>query len=250
MIVGDATQVTVVASGLGCHDDSDRQLVVAVEHDGDQDNAATSSNVLVGAELMVPVDPELSASDGTVPAPEGNTPRSVPTYPKPPPDGMSRLLAFALVAGLIAGAASLVAGEAIMNVYKYDLTPKLAIQPAPEDVRRWHHARIYSAAFTFATLGAILGLAMGLAGGLARRWLSAGAKAAIGGLVLGAAIAGCVSLILVPIFFKRYDPQSNSLVMPLLTHGAIWSTTGAVGAWLSRSDWADEVAGSQPWRGE
>ena len=49
------------------------------------------------------------------------------------------------------------------------------------------------------------------------------------GLVLGTATGGSMALVLVPIFFKRHDPQSNDLVLPLLTHGAIWSTIGAVG---------------------
>ena len=177
---------------------------------------------------MVPVDPESPALDGALPAPERNIPRLAQADPRALPCGMSRLLAFACGAAIIAGLASSLAGEVIMNVYKYDLIPKLTIHPLPEDLARWHNARLNSAAFTFATMGAILGLAMGLAGGLARRSVSAGATAAILGLVLGAAIAGCLALVLVPIFFKRYDPQANTLLMPLLTHGAIWSSIGAV----------------------
>jgi hypothetical protein len=30
-------------------------------------------------------------------------------------------------------------------------------------------------------------------------------------------------------FFKNYDPRSGDLVLPLLTHGAIWSAVGGVG---------------------
>ena len=30
-------------------------------------------------------------------------------------------------------------------------------------------------------------------------------------------------------FFARHDPQSVDLVLPLLTHGAIWSAVGAIG---------------------
>ncbi len=178
---------------------------------------------------MVPVDPEFPTSDGALPVPERNTPQSAQADPTPLPCGMSRLLAFALAAAVVAGVASSFAGERIMDVYKYDLTPKLAIHPLPEDVARWHHARVHSAALTFATMGAIFGLAMGVAGGLARRSLSSGATAAILGLVLGATVAGGLTLVLVSMFFKQYDPQSTSLVMPLLTHGAIWLTIGAIG---------------------
>ena len=38
-----------------------------------------------------------------------------------------------------------------------------------------------------------------------------------------------MSLIFLSIFFTRYDPQSGDLVLPLLTHGAIWSAVGAFG---------------------
>ena len=36
-------------------------------------------------------------------------------------------------------------------------------------------------------------------------------------------------VVLVSVFFKRHDPQSVDLLLPLLTHGAIWSAVGAIG---------------------
>jgi hypothetical protein len=142
---------------------------------------------------------------------------------------MRRLLIFASIAGLMAGVASLLAGEAVLRRYQSDLLAPLNISPSPEDMRRWKDARVYSATLTFAAMGGIFGFAMGLAGGAARRKVSAGARAAIVGSVLGSAGAAAAALGLVSVFFQRFDPQSGDLVLPLLTHGAIWSTVGAIG---------------------
>jgi hypothetical protein len=142
---------------------------------------------------------------------------------------VSQLLVFAFVAALLAGVASLLVGELILNRYQSDLNPPIQNNPSPEDVRRWKDARLYSATFTFTALGGLLGLTLGLAGGLARRSVSASAMAAILGLLLGSTIAASFSLVLVSIFFKNHDPQSSDLLFPLFTHGAIWSVVGAVG---------------------
>jgi hypothetical protein len=178
---------------------------------------------------MVLIDPESSPADHASPAAGGNTAQPSPTDHQQPPIKISRLLLFACVAALLAGVASLLVGEEILNRYQSDLNPPIQNNPSPESVRRWKDARLYSATFTFTTLGGLLGLAMGLAGGLARRSISAGALAAILGLLVGSAVAGFFSLILVSFFFKSYDPQSGDLTFPLLTHGAIWSAVGAVG---------------------
>jgi hypothetical protein len=178
---------------------------------------------------MVPHDPESSALAGSLAAPAGTTPYLAPTSRESFLDQHGRLLALALAAGFIAGVASLLAGEVILNRYQSDLVPTLKVHPNPEDMRRWRDARVYSATLTFATMGGFLGLTMGLAGGLARRSAFAGARAAIPGLLLGTTAAVSVALVLVSNFFKRHDPQSGDLVLPLLTHGAIWSVVGAIG---------------------
>jgi hypothetical protein len=141
---------------------------------------------------------------------------------------MGRLLAFAAVAGIVAGVASMVVGEMILERYRGDLVQAIVTHPRPEDMQRWRAARVYSAVLTFTSLGGFLGLAMGLAGGLARRSASAGARAAIVGLLLGTSVTAPLSLALVSYFFKTHDPQSNNLLLPLLTHGALWSAVGAI----------------------
>ena len=67
---------------------------------------------------MVTIDPESSPSDRTDPASDGATPQPVPTGPLSPPGGMGRLLAFAAVAGIVAGVASMVVGEIILERYR------------------------------------------------------------------------------------------------------------------------------------
>jgi hypothetical protein len=178
---------------------------------------------------MVFIDPESSPVDHAARAVDGNTPQRSATDHQQPPIKVSQLLVFAFVAALLAGVASLLVGELILNRYQSDLNPPIQNNPRPEDVRRWKDARLYSATFTFTTLGGLLGLTLGLAGGLARRSVSASAMAAILGLLLGSTIAASFSLILVSIFFRAHDPHSNDLIFPLLTHGAIWSAVGAVG---------------------
>jgi hypothetical protein len=168
-------------------------------------------------------------SDGTSSVPEETSPRSVPAPREPASGETNRLLVFGLVAGLIAGVASLLAGEIILKVYQSDLTPKLKIRPTADDFHRFSDAQLYSATLTFTMMGALFGLAMGLAGGMARRSASAGVSAAILGLLLGTAAAASVSLVLLSVFFKNHDPQSGDLVLPLVTHGAIWSVIGAIG---------------------
>jgi hypothetical protein len=225
------------------------KMVVAVHQDGEQDSPAiTFSNDPVGAELMDSSDLESFSSDRAFPAPNENSPQSTPTDRKSS-EGTRRLMAFACVAALVAAAVSSVAGEVIMARYESDLFPSSKRIPPPEDMVRWRHARLYTALLTFTTTGGLLGLAMGLAGGLARRSASASARAAILGLVLGTATAGGIASILVPIFFKVVDPQSVSLVIPLLTQGAIWASIGAVSGLVfavglgGRSRWITTLVG-------
>ena len=47
--------------------------------------------------------------------------------------------------------------------------------------------------------------------------------------MLGTAVVASLAWLLVPVFYKRYDPQVGNLALPLLTHGALWSATGAIG---------------------
>jgi hypothetical protein len=135
----------------------------------------------------------------------------------------------ALVAGLIAGLAAWLVGEMILQAYQAVLAPMVQREVSIEDARRFAGAQIKSARDTFTALGAVVGLSLGLSGGLARRSPYAGAKAALVGCVLGAIAGGSISLLVLPHFFKTYDPQSQDLVLPLLTLGSICLSVGAAG---------------------
>jgi hypothetical protein len=137
--------------------------------------------------------------------------------------------ALTLIAGLLAGVASLLVGERILDAYRGDLVPKIEAHPSPGSMQRLRDARVSSATLTYRAMGGFLGLAMGLAGGMARRSTFAAGTAAIVGVVFGAVVVGLVSRLLVSRFFETHDPQSGDLVLPLLTHGAIWSAAGAIG---------------------
>jgi hypothetical protein len=178
---------------------------------------------------MVSSDSTSSPSDPTFSGPDGNIQPAFPTASTLHSFGAGRLFVCAIAAGLLAGLASVLIGERILDRYKGDLLPPIEINPSAGNVQRWKNARVYSATFTFATLGGLLGLALGLAGGLAKRSTFAGVRAAIPGLVVGSAGVGLTSFLLVSVFFKMHDPQSGDLMVPLFTHGAIWCVAGTVG---------------------
>lgn len=167
---------------------------------------------------MVPANPELTA-----PA----TSRSTITESARFLDHTRRRIGLAIAAAVVAGGASWIVGESILNAYRAELVPQLKIVVSAEDARRFTAARVASAAFTAAAMGSLLGLALGAISGLARR-ARTGAAAAFLGLVLGIAAPMGVAWVALPLFFKQYDPQSHDLVLPLVTHGVIWSTVGAV----------------------
>jgi hypothetical protein len=203
-----------------------------------QDDATTTgygprqfplSNSPNRVDTMVPPDPESSYSHSESPNDEEIASPTARAESVLPTVRVGRFLVLAMAAGLAAGAASWLAGELILDAYKNELNPRVKATLDAGDIRKFKEAQIASASRTFVLMGGILGLAMGLAGGLARRSPSAGSRSAILGLLLGAAVAGSTAFVVLPIFFKKYDPQSNELMLPLLTQGAIWSAVGAIG---------------------
>jgi hypothetical protein len=196
-------------------------------HERERDGPRSLPSKIFSNQRMAQIDPRSSASDAV---PAGITPQKMaPAGESPFAEKRGRLLALAITAGLIAGAASWFAGEVIFNRYESDLTPTLKLQPTPDDMRRWRHAQLYSATLTFAALGGLFGLAMGFSGGLGRRSVIASTTAAILGLVLGTVAAFSVAILLVSNFYKKHEPQSVDMVLPLLTHGGIWAAVGAIG---------------------
>jgi hypothetical protein len=173
---------------------------------------------------MVTPNADSTPADSTINAASGRPPEAPASTL-----GQGRLLGMALVAGLLAGVAAWLVGETILEAYRDILTPKVKREMDAEVVRQFARAHLTSGLGTFAGLGAILGLSLGMAGGLARRSASAGAKAALVGCVVGSIAGFSVSLLVLPNFFKNYDPQSHDLLLPLLTLGSICASVGAAG---------------------
>jgi hypothetical protein len=139
--------------------------------------------------------------------------------------------AITIAAGLAAGVVSWAGGEYVYDTY---VPPKSRVSIGPIVLMQ---ATIQSTAVTdrknatlaFAILGATLGLFLGVAGGLARRMPARAAFAGVAGLVLGGLAGVFVSIPVLPLYYRRYVPDPNDLLLPLLVLGGIWSAIGAVG---------------------
>jgi hypothetical protein len=101
---------------------------------------------------------------------------------------------------------------------------------SPDEIAATHAK---NATLAFGLLGGVLGLALGFAGGLARSSVTAGLKGAFLGLVLGIIVGVGSSRLVLPIYnrvVERYeDKVSLNMAVPLLMHGVIWGSIGAVG---------------------
>jgi len=74
----------------------------------------------------------------------------------------------------------------------------------------------------FGTLGGALGLGLGLVGGLLRGSARSAGLAGAVGMVLGGSTGAGTAKLLIPFYFRNYSAESLSV--PLLVHGGIWTT--------------------------
>ncbi len=135
----------------------------------------------------------------------------------------------ALYVGLIAGLIGWGVGEAAFDHFKpskkaaaeaYAFT-QLNIERDIADGR--------NAAVGYGVLGAATALGLGLVGGRAGGSSRRGAIAGLVGLAAAVAAVALLSLAVVPLHRKYYEPTYPDLKLPILIHGAIWCTIGAVG---------------------
>jgi hypothetical protein len=153
--------------------------------------------------------------------------------PGPARPTANRLAIWSLGAGLLAGAAAWIVGEATVEAFLPKMvtmdTPvgRMTAAPADEVTR----TDVMNAALAFAVQGGCLGLALGLAGGLARGSARAGAAAGLAGAVLGVALALGASTALQPVYYRnlQLDQVDQGLAMPMLVHGGIWGAAGLAG---------------------
>jgi hypothetical protein len=149
------------------------------------------------------------------------------------PTRPGRLWALALGAGLAAGLASSLFGEAT-HLY-FVPTPNLVeTTRGPMNLPVFEaraSAGMRNAALASAGFGAILGLLLGLAGGLARHSFRAGLLAGLAGVLLGGAAGAGSAAAVVPRYYHELErspeDMSHDLVLPLLIHGGMWAAIGA-----------------------
>lgn len=197
-----------------------------------------TQNALPPEELQPTASPAVDASTAEAPA-VAETPaaaEATPAAEAPAVVGQAlppaRVWTLVLIAGLIAGLASWLVGEAFHGQFDPAL-PQSNGLPTPNDARRDAQARrtgeILTATITYGSLGAILGLALGLAGGLARRSPRSTLTAALSGTILGAIAGAAMTQLLMPIYFRNFDPEGNDMVLAIMIQGGIFSAIGAVG---------------------
>jgi hypothetical protein len=146
-----------------------------------------------------------------------------------------RLVAVALVAGVLAGVLAWGIGERVYGIF---VPPSEVIRMAGQTVRRISFedqaaADTKNAALAFAALGGVLGVFLGAAGGIVRKSALGVVKGAITGLVLGAAVTTGATWGLLRIYFRALErsqeAMSHDLLLPLLIHSGIWATAGLAG---------------------
>lgn len=153
--------------------------------------------------------------------------------PIPPRRGPARRLPVfpvMLGAGIVAAAIAGGLGEAAANWFPAVAPGDPSLGPLGGGAvtnESADQAVVKNGALTYALLGGVLGLAFGLAGGLIARSPRHGAVAAIEGAVVGVLLGAGVSLGLFPAFFQKFDRLSDDLILPMVTHGAVWCLIGA-----------------------
>jgi hypothetical protein len=168
-----------------------------------------------------------SSGEDSVPLVPAATPRRVPLW------------VFTTAAGLVAGLAAAVGGEAAGNA-----VPVLVeFPPGYEQMGGYQKNSVRSeavgraekiaekkkAAAAYGLLGLLLGVGLGVVGGLA----AGSPRQAVLGTVIGALAGGVagagVSFAAVPLFFRYQDPEFGGMLGLFLAHAAIFVAIGAAG---------------------
>ena len=178
------------------------------------------------------LDPGESAPTGSA---HGLPPAHVPgPEPASVEDARPRTIwGWALAAGILAGTVSWLGGESIHGAFDVPAESEYGVARPAEVVARVARLRMAGqmkdGALTFGMLGGALGLTLGMAGGMARRNGRAALLASGAGLIFGAGAGAGTAWALVRVYYQNQDPNSTSLLLPLLVHGGIWSSIGLAG---------------------
>ncbi len=147
----------------------------------------------------------------------------------------SRILAFALGAGLFTGFASFALGELLLEAFRPPLE-RSEVMGRVLMKANFHDqasADYKNAMVSFTILGSLLSASLGFAGGLSQGSKRLAMIAGLAGIVLGGILAGSASYTLLPVYFHAEDVSkeelSRDLMLPLLVHGGIWAAAGLGG---------------------
>jgi hypothetical protein len=146
------------------------------------------------------------------------------------PAGLKSLtVAAGLVAGLLASALTWAAGDATLDWFQPTTVGNAAMGPQHGGItiETSDRATVKNAALSYGLQGALLALVLGIAGAVARGSVRAAVPAAVTGVFLGGSLGALASMGLFSIYLKTYDPLSNDILLPLLTHAGVWTPLGA-----------------------
>ena len=138
---------------------------------------------------------------------------------------------------MFAGFAAWLVGEATHGrfappIFVNTAGPKGGFLSGPE-VQKLDSAKLsaqtFEATLTFGSLGAVLGLALGLAGAFARGSARSALKAAVVGSLLGGAAGSALTKVMLPIYFRVLDPDTNDLIVGIMIQVVISCAIGAAG---------------------
>jgi hypothetical protein len=144
-----------------------------------------------------------------------------------------RVWVLGLLAGLIAGFASWLIGESLHRRFEH---PAFTLSGPPSSAemmsamfRAERAAQRLDATLSVGAIGAILGFALGLAGGSACGSLRAAVIAGIFGSILGGIVGAAATEVMLPMYLRILDPDTNDLIVGIMFHVVISSAIGAVG---------------------
>jgi hypothetical protein len=167
--------------------------------------------------------------------PPPGAPRDGEPIPASPPSS-SRIWAFALAAGLVAGFASWPIGDVIHARFGPPEFINLASSSggfiSHEEVQKLTRtkqaAQLREAALYFGATGAILGAALGLAGFSARRPAAGSARnALLLGALVGAASGAAAAVGILPVYLKFLNTDTNDLAMGFMFQAVTAAGLGA-----------------------
>lgn len=202
---------------------------------GALDPSSRNSHEVPGAEPGKFWESEIMSCDHPTPITDPESPSQGPPLagdpaPAPPAAAVSlrrtRAWVAACTAALLAGIGAWLVGEKSAGYY----APSHEADSHPYSFTRLRReksvADARNTAVAYGALGALLGLGLGAAGGLARRSVPSGWAGAVVGSLLGGAAGAGPCLVIVPLYLRTIDPAQPTLVLPLLSHGVVWTAIG------------------------